>query len=106
MANYRIPREISSELKINKALYLTDLALLIVMLLITFMLSKIIYPPFTWFFYLFMAVVAGLLIIRPASNPKKRMYEAVYLSIIRRKDVYGSIDYENHSEGDGEDGDF
>lgn len=98
MANYRIPKEISSELKINKVLYLTDLAILIAALVFTFLVSRIVYQPFMWFFYAFMAVVAGLMIIRPASNPKKRMYQAIYLSIMKKNDVYSPIDYEQDRE--------
>ncbi|MYL43967.1 DUF5592 family protein [Virgibacillus salexigens] len=104
MANYRIPKNVTTELKINKALYLTDLILLIGLLLMAFVLGNVVHSSFTWLFYGFMAVVAGLLIIRPATNPKKRMYEAIYLSIRRRKDTYIPVDYETEeiqeNEGD------
>lgn len=40
-----------------------------------------------------MAILAGLLIIRPATNPKKRIYEAIFFAIRRRKDTYTAIDY-------------
>ncbi|MYL22016.1 hypothetical protein GLW04_19260 [Halobacillus litoralis] len=94
MANYRIPKNVTSELKINKALYLTDLAILVGLLLLTFVLSNVVHSSFTWLFYGFMIIVAGLMIVRPATNPKKRMYEAIYLSLRRRKDTYVAIDYE------------
>jgi ABC-type iron transport system FetAB permease component len=93
MAHYRIPKHISSELKINKALYLTDLGLLVGLLLFTFVMSNIVHSSLTFLFYGFMAVVAGLMIIRPATNPKKRIYEAIYYAIRRRKDTYTAIDY-------------
>lgn len=93
MANYRIPKNVTSELKINKALYLTDLGILVGLLLFTFVLSNVVHSSFTWLFYGFMIIVAGLMIVRPATNPKKRMYEAIYLSLRRRKDTYTAIDY-------------
>lgn len=93
MAMYRIPQNVSSELKINKALYLTDLFLLMGLLLFTFVMSNIVHSSLILFFYVFMAMVAGLIIIRPATNPKKRIYEAIYFAIRRRKDTYTAIDY-------------
>ncbi len=56
-------------------------------------MSNIVHDSLLWYFYLFMVIVAGLLIIRPATNPKKRIYEAVYYAICRRKDTYTAIDY-------------
>ncbi|MEK4306887.1 MULTISPECIES: DUF5592 family protein [Oceanobacillus] len=94
MANYRIPKNVSSELKLNKALYLTDLGVLITVLVLTIILNNVVHESYTWFFYGFMVCVAGALIIRPASNPKKRMYVAIYLSLRKRKDTYCAIDYE------------
>ncbi len=38
MANYNIPKEISTELKINKSLYLFDLLFIIGLLMVTMML--------------------------------------------------------------------
>lgn len=100
MANYRIPKEISSELKINKALYLTDLFILLGTLLITYVMARIVYPPFQWFFYAFMGIVAVLMIIRPASNPKKRMYQAIYLAVLKKNDTYSPIDYIQDEESE------
>ncbi len=55
-----------------------------------------------------MLLVAGLVIIRPVTNPKKRIYEALYLAVRRRKDTYLAIDYvveevdEKNHQKDGE----
>lgn len=94
MANYRIPKNVTSELKINKALYLTDLGILVALLLFTFVLSNVVHSSFTWMFYGFMVLVAGLTIVRPVTNPKKRMYQAIYFALRRRKDTYVAIDYQ------------
>lgn len=107
MANYRIPKSIATELKINKALFLTDLLILVGLLLFTFVSiqSSLIHSSLTWVFGGFMVIVAGLMIIRPATNPKKRMYEAIYLSIRKRKDTYVPIDYDVDEDDDLEEGD-
>lgn len=103
MAMYRIPQNVSSELKINKALYLTDLGLLMGLLLFTFVMSNVVHSSLLLMFYVFMAIVAGLIIIRPATNPKKRIYEAIYFAIRRRKDTYTAIDYVVYEEEESED---
>lgn len=94
MRTYRIPKEISTELKINKALYLFDLMLLLSLLVFRMALSSIIHPSLSWWFTVFVIVLGIFLVVRPSSNPHKRMYQAIYLSIIRRKDTYKSIDFE------------
>lgn len=92
MANYRIPKDVTSELKINKALYLTDLGILMGLLVLSMIFTNIVHSSLQIPFYIFMIIVAGLLIIRPATNPKKRMYEAIFYAIRRRKDTYTAID--------------
>ncbi|MGG0419674.1 DUF5592 family protein, partial [Priestia aryabhattai] len=44
MGNYNIPKEISTELKINKSLYLFDLLFIIGLLMVTMMLRFFIHP--------------------------------------------------------------
>lgn len=105
MANYRIPKDVTTELKLNKHLYLIDLFIIIGCLMFGFVMGNVIHSPLTWYFYGFMAVVAGLLIIRPSTNPKKRLYEVIYLSMRRRKDTYSPIDYEINEEDLEEEGD-
>lgn len=95
MRTYNIPKEISTELKINKALYLFDLMLLLILLVIGSSLSNIIHPSLKWWFVGFLIILGVFLIMRPISNPQKRMYQAVYLALIRNKETYKSIDYEN-----------
>jgi hypothetical protein len=41
----------------------------------------------TFFLFLFM-------IIRPSTNPQKRMYHAIVYAVLRKKDSYCAIDYE------------
>lgn len=98
MRTYRIPKEISTELKINKSLYLFDLMLLLSLLVFRMALSNLVHPSLSWWFTIFVVVLGVFLIIRPSSNPQKRMYQSIYLAIIRRKDTYKSIDYEEEDK--------
>lgn len=100
MASYRIPKDMSTELKINKWMYLTDFLLLIGLIPFTMVMSNLVHGNLIWGFYAFMLLLALLLIIRPTSNPKRRIYQAVYYAIMRRKDTYTAIDYSPVDEPD------
>ncbi|MCP1451898.1 hypothetical protein J3D64_004995 [Priestia megaterium] len=56
MENYNIPKEISTELKINKSLYLFDLLFIIGLLMVTMMLHFFIHPTLHIPFYIFMGI--------------------------------------------------
>ena len=99
MRNYQIPTSISTELKIAKWMYLTDLFLLIGLLLfrqstVSLVSDRLVIP-----YTIFIACVGLFLIVRPSHNPEKRMYHAVLYAIIRKKDTYVSIDKDNDKEG-------
>ncbi|RKD26498.1 hypothetical protein BEP19_16810 [Ammoniphilus oxalaticus] len=99
MRTYRIPSEISTELKINKALYLFDLLFIIGLIVFRMIVLPFIHSSFTWYFTIFLVIFGGFMLIRPSGNPQKRMYHAIYYAMIRRKDAYSAIDYkgrENH----------
>ncbi|RXZ02130.1 DUF5592 family protein [Fictibacillus sp. S7] len=92
MANYRIPKEITTELKINKALYLFDLLFMVALLVLAMVLGNVVHSSLKIPFYLFMGFIGIVLIIRPYTNPKKRMYQAIVIAFSRRKDTYCAID--------------
>ncbi|MGI8382593.1 DUF5592 family protein [Priestia megaterium] len=92
MANYTIPKEISTELKINKSLYLFDLLFIIGLLLFTMMLRYFIHPMLYIPFYVFMGIFGLIMILRPLTNPQKRMYEILLLTMVRKKSTYCAID--------------
>ena len=100
MANYRIPKEITTELKINKALYLFDLLFLVVLLVLAMVLGNVVYASLRIPFYIFMGIIGIASIIRPYTNPKKRMYQAIHIAFARRKDTYCAIDKPDEMEGE------
>lgn len=91
---YRIPNEITTELKINKALYLFDLFLLIGLVIFRMIALPFIHDSLNFPFTIFLLIFGLFLIIRPASNPQKRMFQAIYYAVMRRRGTYSSIDYE------------
>ena len=91
--HYRIPREVSSELKITKGIYLYDLLLIISLILIRFMTIGMVHSKLQIFYTILLIAFGIFLVIRPKSNPNKRMYQAIYFAFIRKKDTYCAIDY-------------
>lgn len=100
MRNYRIPNEITTELKINKLLYLLDLLFIIGLIVLRQIMMPFIHSSLELYFTLFLALFGLFMIIRPSTNPQKRMYQAVLYAIIRRKDAYSAIDYVADEEGE------
>src|SRR5699024_11566377 len=52
-----------------------------------------IHSRFSIYYTIFLALFAVFMLIRPASNPKKRMYQTLIYIIVRKKDDYSAIDY-------------
>ncbi|PEZ02517.1 hypothetical protein CN326_20070 [Bacillus sp. AFS018417] len=92
MRSYRIPKEISTELRINKVLYLLDFSLIIAVLVVTMILRNFVHDSLQIPFCIFMGSVAIIMIWRPSTNPQKRMYEVLIITIMRRKGAYCAID--------------
>ncbi|QKE76049.1 DUF5592 family protein [Bacillus sp. UNCCL81] len=92
MANYRIPKEVTSELKINKAIYLFDLFFIMGLLLGAMVLGNLVITSLKQFFYVFVGIVGLVFILRPYTNPQKRMYQAVLIAASRKKETYCAID--------------
>jgi hypothetical protein len=98
MANYRIPKEIQTELKINKALYLFDLLFMVSLFMLAMVLGNLVHSSLRIPFYIFMGVIGVVSIIRPFTNPKKRMYQAVFIALSRKTDTYCAIDRPDETE--------
>lgn len=94
MKNYHIPRSISTELKISKWLYLTDLFILLGFLLFRQLTVHFVSNSLVFLYTLFLIVLAIFLITRPSGNNGKRMYQAIFFSVMRKKDTYVAIEKE------------
>lgn len=93
MRNYKIPTEVSSELKISKSIYLFDLMLIVFLILFRFMTIDYVHSDFGIWYTIFLIAFGLFMIIRPKTNPQKRMYQAMYYAIVRKKNTYTAIDY-------------
>lgn len=98
MRTYRIPNEISTELKINKMLYLFDLLFIIGLIVFRMIALPFIHSSLTWYFTIFLIIFGLFMIVRPTTNPQKRMFHAILYAIVRKKDSYSSIDYEGEEK--------
>lgn len=85
---YIIPKEISTEIKFSKSIYLKDFLISIVALMVSVMFSPLVYQTLIVFYYLF--VVAGTLFLlsKSRSNPKRRLYQSIYYSFKKDNKVY------------------
>lgn len=105
MRSYRIPNEISTELKINKVLYLFDLMFIVFLIIFRQITMSFIHSSFTLHYTIFLGLFGLFMIVRPSSNPQKRMYQSLLYAIIRKKENYSSVDYtlvENDEDESGE----
>lgn len=98
MRTYRIPNEISTELKINKMLYLFDLLFIIGLIIFRMIALPFIHSSLVWYFTLFIALFGLFMIARPTTNPQKRMFHAILFAFVRKKDNYSAIDYREGDE--------
>lgn len=96
MRTYRIPSEITTELRINKMLYLFDLLFIIGLIVFRMIALPFIHSSLEWYFTIFLAIFGLFMIIRPSTNPQRRMFHAILYALFRKKDSYCSID---HGEG-------
>ena len=85
---YNIPKEISSETKLSSRFYFFDLAMTLLSLMIAFSLQSLVYPPLLIPFYIFIAISTIYLVNKSMVNPKKRVYQSVYLALMRDKTTY------------------
>ena len=98
MSKYVIPNDIKTEMKMYKEIYMFDFLISLGMVGVTWILARFIEPSFKIPFYLFMVVVVITLLSRPRSNPKKRMYQAMFLSLNRSRQTYQSVDEPRNRE--------
>ena len=87
-----IPREFSTEISINRKLFVLDFIILLIAGLITFSLDFLVVPVLQPFYYGFSAIVWLFLVLKSSTNKGKRNYEAVYLAIMRNPCTYHIID--------------
>lgn len=85
---YIIPKEISTEIKFSKSIYLKDFLISIIVLMIGVIFSPLVYEPLKIFYYLFIVIATLILLSKSKSNPNRRLYQSIYYSFKKDSNVY------------------
>lgn len=93
-----IPGEIDSETKFSKKLSLRTLIEMLVVIIVTQNFSDYIHPNLQLMYTIFCFVLALFLVFPSKSNPEKKMYHCIYLSLIKKRKTYRAIDREEALE--------
>lgn len=86
--SYILPKEISSQMKISKTIYLFDLVFIGIFIVMAIMLSSMVYKPLIIPYYIFMFIMAIYFRSSSTVNPKKRKYQSIYYSFTRDRKAY------------------
>ena len=90
---YNIPKEINSETKVLRSIYLFDLFFIIVSLVFTMSTAQIINPKLSMMYYIFSVIVTFFLLSKSKTNPGIRNYRAIYMMLRRTRKTYNVLDW-------------
>lgn len=85
---YILPKEISSETKISKNLFLFDLVFIGIVMLIAWILNSFVYEGIRILYYISCFIIALILRTKSKLNPKKRLFTSIYLMLVKDKKIY------------------
>lgn len=100
MRNYGVTRNIRSEIKLNGAIALKDVAIYAVIGVLALLLSHVFPPtemPSKIAFLIVMTIFAIWLTMKPNSNPNKRNYQIMFFMLKKKQHFFRSLD-ENYDE--------
>ena len=85
---YIVAKEIKSETKVNKWIYLFDLFFVIIYCTVSFILGGAVHAGLRIPFYLYSIICALFLTAKSRTNRHRRNYEAMILFLRRDREVY------------------
>ena len=88
---YLVSKEIKSETKVGKSIYLFDFFFLITYMAISLVLVNLVHPSLHIAFYLFSFVMALLLTTKSYTNKKRRNYQSIAIMLRKDQTVYRSV---------------
>lgn len=91
---FLIPKEISSENKLWKSIYIKDFIIILGTLFFAWVTSSAIYDELVFLYYVFMLTLSLIFIAKSTTNPGKRIYQAIYILLNKNNSTYHSLDYE------------
>ncbi|MGL5751365.1 MAG: DUF5592 family protein [Paraclostridium sp.] len=91
---FHIPKEISSENKLWKSIYVKDFAIITGTLFFAWITSSIVKTSLKIVYFIFMIIVSILLVQKNQNhNPNKRIYQSLILMMRRKRKTYHSLDF-------------
>ncbi|MEO3216384.1 MULTISPECIES: DUF5592 family protein [unclassified Romboutsia] len=89
-----IPKEIASENKLWKSIYIKDFVAIIGTLFFAWITSASIYKGLVLFYYIFLLSICIILISKSTKNPNKRVWQSVAILFMRSNRTYHSVNFE------------
>ena len=90
---FLIPKEISSENKLWKSIYIKDFIIILETLFFAWITSSSIYDELIFFYYVFLLSLSLIFIGKSSTNPGKRIYQSIYILLVKNNSTYHSLDY-------------
>ncbi len=90
---YNIPKEINSETKVFRSVYLFDLFFIILSLIFTTTTAQLVSPKLSAVYYIFSIFVTFFLLSKSKTNPGIRNYRAIYIMLRRTRKTCKSLDW-------------
>lgn len=90
---FLIPKEISSENKLWKSIYIKDFIIILETLFFAWITNSSIYDELIFFYYVFLLSLSLIFIGKSSTNPGKRIYQSIYILLVKNNSTYHSLDY-------------
>lgn len=90
---FLIPKEISSENKLWKSIYIKDFIIILGTLFFAWITSSAIYDELIFLYYVFLFTLSLMFVRKSSTNPEKRIYQSIYILLIKNNSTYHSLDY-------------
>lgn len=91
---FTIPKEINSENKLWKSIYLKDFVFIIGTLFFAWLTSGAIYKSLIIYYYMFLLTICIVFISRSTKNPNKRVWQSIAILFMKSSRTYHSLDFE------------
>ena len=91
---FNIPKEISSENKLWRFIYIKDFIAIIGTLFFAWITGETIHRNFIVPYYIFLISICLTLIRKSSKNPNKRVWQSIAILFMKSNRTYHSIDFE------------
>lgn len=95
---FNIPKEIASENKLWRSIYIKDFIVLIGTLFFAWITSSSIASALVVPYYIFLTTISLILISKSPNNPGKRTWQSIIILFQKNNCTYHSLDFEVREE--------